>query len=481
MSESATRRSPSKRSRGNKDSGSAAVIGGSAANGSAVGGGFAASPDVAGNTIQNGTPSPLKAALVLKVTFLESLPLASQPFLTPLADAVLREFACLFYADEKARETKSNPNYVPTSVKKLGIVLQAMPEVQESQGFKTLRSELTADLEKIRAHITKKYVLKANDMNVEAKRTRFHFAICKWMRGLAAVFIAQQGITNYNEDVAIMDLLATHQDDLLGSLGIPLPQFLAAYKAANNLLGGIPFPTVNHNLEDDIARVNGTPRLADNNEDTIATQNAEGNDNEIEDDNANDNEMIDVTNAVELTAIGGRATICRLILNAINKGTILPIEKFHLQRRENDETKRIKAAFVSPRLNEAAQRVANIIANEPPAQIPVLRGLVQETAAKSTSALERRIQSLEDKLKASQKGGKSPKKSKGDGTKKSLPGILKNKDTPVAKKKSTSKSTSPNPAANSNVTTPGKGTKKKSGRKVSFAGKKDAKPIKSRK
>jgi len=169
MSESATVRSPSKRTRRNNDSGSAAAIGGFAANGSAVGGGSAASPDAAGNTTSEGTLSPLKAALVPTATLIESLPIASRPFLTPLAESVLREFAALFYAEEKANETKSDPNYVSSSAKKLNIVLQAMPEVQESQGFKTLRSDLTAELESFRARITRDYVLKANDMNVEAK------------------------------------------------------------------------------------------------------------------------------------------------------------------------------------------------------------------------------------------------------------------------------------------------------------------------
>ncbi len=60
----------------------------------------------------------------------------------------------------------------------------------------------------------------------------------------------------------------------------------------------------------------------------------------------------------------------------------------------------IKAAFTLPRLNKAAQRVATVIANEPPAQMPVLCRLVQEAATKTTSAMERRIQSLEDQLKA---------------------------------------------------------------------------------
>ncbi len=194
---------PSKCTHQNNDSGFAAVIGGSAANGSAVGGGYAAACDASsGNAKKAAMTLPLSAALALKVTFIESLPIASQPFLTPLAEFVLREFACHFYAEEKARETKSDPNYVSSSAKKLGIVLQAMPEVQESQGFKTLRSNLTADLEKFRVMITAEYVLKANDLNVEAKKTQYFVAVCKWIHSLAQVFIAQQNIQNYSKDVA---------------------------------------------------------------------------------------------------------------------------------------------------------------------------------------------------------------------------------------------------------------------------------------
>ncbi len=105
---------------------------------------------------------------------------------------------------------------------------------------------------------------------------------------------------------------------------------------------------------------------------------------------------VDATNAVKTAAIRGRATVCCLIYNAVFKGTIEPIQKFHLQRKENKETKWIKAAFTLPRLNKAAQCVATVIAKEPLAQMPVLRGLVNETTNKATSAMERRIQSLED-------------------------------------------------------------------------------------
>jgi hypothetical protein len=87
------RRNPSKHTQQGNDSGSAA-------NGSAVGGSSAAPSDAADNTNQAGNTYPLKAALVLKVNFIELLPIASRPFLTPLAKSTLREFACHFYAEE---------------------------------------------------------------------------------------------------------------------------------------------------------------------------------------------------------------------------------------------------------------------------------------------------------------------------------------------------------------------------------------------
>ena len=164
------------------------------------------------------------------------------------------------------------------------------------------------------------------------------------------------------------------------------------------------------------------------------------------------------------------------------QGTIKPIRKFHLQRKENEETKQIKAAFTLPRLDEAAQSVAAVIAKEPPAQMPVLCRLVNETANKATSAMEHPIQSLEDQLKVTV--GKTPSKakySKGDG-KKSPQGILKNKGTPTAPKKTAAP---PAPRAAQDKNNKGsacaKGKKKPKGRKVSFDGKKAATRTNSRK
>jgi hypothetical protein len=95
---------PSKHNQRSKDSGFAAV-GGSTANGSAVDGSFATTLNAAGNTKKAEAISPLAAALVLKVNFIELLPFVSRRFLTPLAESTLCKFACHFYAEEKVKET----------------------------------------------------------------------------------------------------------------------------------------------------------------------------------------------------------------------------------------------------------------------------------------------------------------------------------------------------------------------------------------
>jgi hypothetical protein len=182
--------------------------------------------------------------------------------------------------------------------------------------------------------------------------------------------------------------------------------------------------------------------------------------------------MVDTTNAVKSAAIGGRATICHLIFDAIIKGAIEPIRKFHAQRKENVETKRIKAVFTLPRLNEAAKRVAFVIANEPSAQMPVLRGLVDESTTKATSAMEPRIKSLEDQLKAAM--DKKAKKSKGNGKKK------EKKGTPAAPKKTSAPKAPRNVQDNNNKDTArNKRREKNKGCKKSSDGKKAVKPTKS--
>ncbi len=177
-----------------------------------------------------------------------------------------------------------------------------------------------------------------------------------------------------------------------------------------------------------------------------------------------------------MAGIGGRAVICCLIYDAIHKGTINLILKFHQQRNENDKARRIKAAFTSPCLSKVAQRVASIIATKPPAQMPVLRGLVNKMTSKTTSGMEHCIQSLEDQLKAvAGKKLNGTKNVKGNG--KNLPkSILRKKGTPAAPKKSAPKKSIPNQGIASNDSARAKGRKKPKSCKVSFSGKKAGQP-----
>jgi hypothetical protein len=263
-------------------------------------------------------------------------------------------------------------------------------------------------------------------------------------------------------------------------------KFLAAYNATNNLQV-IPAPTVDFNFQTLHNDINGTPHshpgageeFDNTNLGTIIviSPNNLGAAGGVDDDNAHDSEMIDAANAINTMAgIGGRAVICCLIYDAIHKGMINPILKFHQQRNENDKARRIKAAFTSPRLSKVAQCVASVIANKPPAQMPVLRGLVNKTMSKTTSAMKRRIQWLKDQLKAvvgkKLNGAKNVK-----GGKKNLPkGIQRKKGTPAAPQKSAPKKSISNQGVASNDSTCPKGKKNQKKRKASFSEKKAGQP-----
>ena len=121
------------------------------------------------------------------------------------------------------------------------------------------------------------------------------------------------------------------------------------------------------------------------------------------------------------------------IHNAIMRCVIEPIHAFHKQRLDNKEAKRIKAAITLPRLSDTTQRVAQVVASEGPVERPVLRGLIQETANNSTSDLEKRLKSLEEKLKAATlKANKSTAKNEKGGGTKSPKSILWKKGKPAA-------------------------------------------------
>jgi hypothetical protein len=132
-----------------------------------------------------------------------------------------------------------------------------------------------------------------------------------------------------------------------------------------------------------------------------------------------------------------------------------------------------------PRLYDTAQQVAQVVASERPAKRPVLRGLIQETASKSTSDLEKHRQSLEDKLKAATlKANKTAgKNEKGDGMKSPLKSILRKKGNSAAPtqlpKKKSAKSNAPAQGGNNKATVCGSKKKKPMQHCISFDWNKD--------
>ena len=185
-----------------------------------------------------------------------------------------------------------------------------------------------------------------------------------------------------------------------------LRKFLKAYVKAHGIQV-FPKPTIDNNIAEIIDEVNGTPQITPHANDckaapqdqpvgVVAT--VEGGAAAEDEERTQDDEMIEATENAEI--VGGRAAITCHIFDAAVKCIFEPIQLFHKTRLDNEEAKQIKAAITLPRLSETAQRVAQVVASERPTERPVLCGLIQETADKTTSDLEKRILLLEDKLKS---------------------------------------------------------------------------------
>jgi hypothetical protein len=175
------------------------------------------------------TMSPLAAALVLKDKFIKLLHTMLQPFLQKLSTSVLSKFATAYFAEEKHKEMKLYQNYVSKSVKSLGFLLQGLPEVEQSEGFKALHNNFTLDLEKFQTSIMQNNISLLKDQNAKAKKHQFHIAFCKLLCVIATIYIVQCGIMGYPKDVAIADLIAAKTDTILVPIDMDTKKFLKTY------------------------------------------------------------------------------------------------------------------------------------------------------------------------------------------------------------------------------------------------------------
>ena len=89
--------------------------------------------------------TPLVVALALGTSHVKTLHLDAQPFLRECVEQVLGAFATHYWKQKKYQEMTGDPNYVPSSCK-IGLTLNSVSEVRESEDFITLNAQLNAEI-----------------------------------------------------------------------------------------------------------------------------------------------------------------------------------------------------------------------------------------------------------------------------------------------------------------------------------------------
>ena len=204
-----------------------------------------------------GSKSVLEAAMAAANTYIETLHKKLQPFLTDLIRQVLKDMSVSYFKSEKLKEIKATSEYVPAICRTVGMKLQAVSEVTKSSGFKALEDELAETIEATRREWATRFVLPVYDMNVKALRRRFQLSFCRLLSSAAKGFIALVGTEGYDATVAVMDLLAMYNDEVIAPLNVTTHEFLVLLKEAAGATI-IPSPTVEHSLSGLLHRINGT-------------------------------------------------------------------------------------------------------------------------------------------------------------------------------------------------------------------------------
>jgi len=135
--------------------------------------------------------------------------------------------------------------------------LQVVSEVIKSTGFKALEDELDEVIEATRRDWATRFVFPVQNLNVKALRKRFQLSYCRLLSLAAKGFIAQVGTEGYDANIAIMDLLAMHDDEAVVPLNVTPHDFLVLLKEAVGMTI-IPSPTVDHSLTELLDKINGT-------------------------------------------------------------------------------------------------------------------------------------------------------------------------------------------------------------------------------
>ena len=210
-----------------------------------------ASPPPTNNSGDLLLPQPLEFANTIAAGYIATLHTELQSFLTTLAEECLLTYAVYHNNKETILNTAHK---IPTSLRNVKLVLQPLPKVNESEGFKALQSKLDIEIGTFHQKLLDKYIKPLDTMNSDALLKRFHIAVCQLLRSATKGFIAQLDIRNYDADMAMVDLLALSPADLLLSHPLPedLESLLRLYKEAHDDITILPVPT--HDRDDYMIR-----------------------------------------------------------------------------------------------------------------------------------------------------------------------------------------------------------------------------------
>ena len=153
-------------------------------------------------------------------TFIVTLHSKLQAFIQDLISGVLKDASTFHYKNEKLNGTRADNAYIPTICRNMAMTLQALVEVQKTAGFKSLQDELVLATEALCRNWASRFMLPVQELNCGALKKRYQLAVCRLLTMAAKGFIAQVGIEGYNANLAVVDLLVTHTDEVTAPLSV---------------------------------------------------------------------------------------------------------------------------------------------------------------------------------------------------------------------------------------------------------------------
>ena len=190
---------------------------------------------------------------------------------------LLVNYSTLFIKQSKSVEHAANPSFVPKSVHdNIGFPLKALKEVEESEEFKTLNAAMQKRIDEFKRELATTYVLKSEEMNLEAHRARLLTSFCRLLTEFAKGLIAEQGLENISEHQLVIDFFTMRTNHVIAATNTTAISFLKSYQETH-AVAVIPTPSINYDhLTNEFNSINGPPST-----DTASNNQQQNNSNEI--------------------------------------------------------------------------------------------------------------------------------------------------------------------------------------------------------